>query len=62
LILLRGEANIGSGNGAAAIASINVIRTGDDGLGPIGRSFSGGMLDNMLHVKRCSLLGDGGRR
>ncbi len=62
LILLRAEANIGMGNGAAAIPDINVIRTEDGGLAPIDNSFSGSLLDEVLYEKRYSLFWEGGHR
>lgn len=61
LILLRAEANLGSGNLAQAVIDLNFIRTNSGGL-PVytGAVTAAALLDELLYNKRYSLLWEGG--
>ena len=64
LILLRAEANIGLGNGAAALTDINFVRTTSGSLPPYTASAAlhqpAKLIDELLYEKRYSLLWEGG--
>jgi hypothetical protein len=61
LILLRAEANIGTGNAAAALNDLNFIRVNAGGLAPL-TSPAQATLDEVLLQRRYSLLFEGGHR
>jgi hypothetical protein len=66
LLLLRAEANLGLGNTAAAIADINIVRSGAGGLPPISNPYTPAagqpptLLDELLYEKRYSLMWEEG--
>ncbi|HEV8597724.1 MAG TPA: RagB/SusD family nutrient uptake outer membrane protein [Gemmatimonadales bacterium] len=61
LILLRAEANLGSGNLGQAVIDINFIRTNSGGLPPYaGAVTAAALLDELLYNKRYSLIWEGG--
>lgn len=62
LILMRAEANANLGNRAAAIADLDVIRTVAGGLAPLGPTFAGNLIDEVLYNRRYSLFGEYGNR
>jgi hypothetical protein len=67
LILLRAEANMGSGNAAAALPDINAIRVKSGGLAPLTAGAWAALtpaaqLDELLYEKRYSLWWEGGHR
>lgn len=62
LILMRAEANANLGNRAAAIADLDVIRTVAGGLAPLGPTYAGNLIDEVLYNRRYSLFGEYGNR
>jgi hypothetical protein len=62
LILIRAEANIGTGQIAAAAADLNFIRTNSGGLAPRVDLTAGNITDELLRQRRYSLLFEGGHR
>ncbi len=62
LILDRAEAELGTGNRAAAIADLNFIRTTSGGLDPLPASYSGDLVTELLYNRLYSLMWEGGFR
>lgn len=60
LLLLRAEANLGSGNQAAALTDINTVRTVSGGLAPLA-SLGADPIGALLYERRYSLLWEGHR-
>ena len=61
LLLIRAEAELATGNAAAALQDVNAVRTGSGHLAPLPASAAGpGLLDEILYEKRYSLLWEGG--
>ncbi len=61
LILLRAEANLGSGNLGQAVIDLNFIRVNSGGLPNYsGAVTAGALLDELLYNKRYSLMWEGG--
>lgn len=60
LLLIRAEANLASGNRAAALDDVNVVRTVDGGLAPLPAGWSGDLRGEILYNKLLSLLWEGG--
>jgi hypothetical protein len=60
LILLRAEANIGSGNFGSAEGDLNIVRVAA-GLAPYSGTDASNALDRLLHERRYSLFSEGHR-
>lgn len=63
LILLKAEALFYTGDGAGAVAELNIVRTKSGGLDPLtGTPTGASFLDELLYERRYSLLFEGGHR
>ena len=63
LILLRAEAEWGSGDLAAAIADLNIVREGSGGLEPLADGLDADAVEEeILYNRRYSLMFEGGHR
>ncbi len=60
LLLMRAEANLATGNRAAALADVNAVRTVDGHLPALPSGWNGDMLHEILYNKLLSLLWEGG--
>jgi hypothetical protein len=62
LVLIRAEANIASGNRAAAITDLNYVRVNSGGLAALPSDYSGDLVTELLYNRRYSLFFEYGHR